>query len=222
MKILTVISARGGSKRIPNKNIKEFVGKPLIAWTIEAALKSEISKKIIVSTDDQKIADISKEYGAEVPFLRPPHLAKDETPGIDPVLHVISEISGYDWVLLLQPTSPLRNHKDIKNIVKFSKDNNFSSVVSVSKVSIKPHNLYKIKDHYLVSQSIKKAKKLDDDIFIINGAMYLSKSELVIEKKSFVTNQTIGYVMPEERSIDIDTIYDWKIASYLKKNVTEK
>ena len=226
MKILTVISARGGSKRIPNKNIKNFCGKPLIAWTIEAALKAKNLGRVIVTTDNKKIASISEEYGAEVPFLRPPHLAKDETPGIDPVLHVISEISGYEWVLLLQPTSPLRDDEDINNMIEFSKTKISPSFVSITNKSIDPANIFYLKNDFFISHFLKNDKYLKsigkDDVFILNGAMYLSKINYLLKKKSFVTNETIGYVMSSKKSIDIDNEIDWEIATFLKNNSNEK
>ena len=134
MKILTIIPARGGSKRIPKKNIKNFCGKPLIAWTIESALKANKTSRVIVSTDDEEIATISINNGAEVPFLRSKKLAEDHTPGIEPVLDVISRINGYDWILLLQPTSPLRNENDIDSMIDFCMARKSLSTVSINKL----------------------------------------------------------------------------------------
>ena len=226
MKILTVISARGGSKRIPNKNIKNFCGKPLIAWTIEAALKSKNLDRIIVTTDNKKIASISENYGAEVPFLRPPYLAQDGTPGIDPVLHVISKISGYDWVLLLQPTSPLRDHNDINEMIDLSNTKKSPSFVSISNKLIDPDNLFYLNKGFLVSPFLQKDRYVKllnkSDFFTLNGAMYLSKINYLLKKKSFVTNETIGYVMPPNKSIDIDNEIDWKAASLLMRKSNEK
>ena len=186
MKILTVISARGGSKRIPKKNIKSFCGKQLIVWTIEAALKAKTTSRVIVTTDDKEIALIAKNNGAEVPFLRSKELAKDSTPGIDPVLDAISKINGYDWVLLLQPTSPLRNQRDIDNMIDFSLERNSLSTVSVNKLSSKLSNIYfsnrssqlsKVIDFIPKSQSIETT-----DGYVLNGSMYLSNIPFLIKK----------------------------------------
>src|SRR5690349_11475180 len=112
MPVLGLIPARGGSKGIPRKNIKPIAGKPLIAWTIEAALAARGLDGVVVTTEDPEIAEVARAYGAEVPFLRPMELAADETPGIDPVLHALDMLPGFDAVLLLQPTSPLRTAAD--------------------------------------------------------------------------------------------------------------
>ena len=120
MKVLGLIPARGKSKGIPRKNIKNLCGKPLIAWTIEESLKSKKLDNVVVSTDDEEIADIAQKYGADVPFMRPAELAGDSTSGIDTVLHAIDELPDFDSVLLLQPTSPLRTSTDIDSIINFA------------------------------------------------------------------------------------------------------
>ena len=107
MSILALIPARGGSKGVPRKNIRELCGKPLIAWSIEAAQKSKYIDRLVVSTEDEEIAEIARYYGAEVPFMRPPELSRDETSGMAPVLHALEQLPGYENILLLQPTSPL-------------------------------------------------------------------------------------------------------------------
>jgi N-acylneuraminate cytidylyltransferase len=117
MKLLALIPARGGSKGVPRKNIKLLNGKPLVAWTIDAAKQATCINKIVVTTEDKEIAAIAQQLGAEVPFMRPAELAADDTPGIAPVLHAIELLPEFDWVLLLQPTSPLRSVIDIEGIV---------------------------------------------------------------------------------------------------------
>jgi N-acylneuraminate cytidylyltransferase len=113
MSLLALIPARGDSKEIPRKNIKEFCGKPLIAWAIEAAQKASGIDRIVLSTEDHEIAEVAQKWGAEVPFMRPAELAGDDTPGIEPVLHALEQLPTFDEVLLLQPTSPLRTAEDI-------------------------------------------------------------------------------------------------------------
>ena len=131
MSLLALIPARGGSKGILRKNIKTLFDKPLINWTINAAKQAKCIDRIIVSTDDLEIAEIAKKCGADVPFLRPSELAKDETPGIEPALHAIEKVPGFDWLILLQPTSPLRTASDIDGIFNFCQKNLASSAVSV-------------------------------------------------------------------------------------------
>lgn len=118
-KILAIIPARGGSKGVPRKNIRDLAGKPLIAWTIEEAKKSKYITRLILSSEDEEIIEAAKKYGCEVPFVRPIELAQDNTPGIEPVLHAIEKCPGYDYVLLLQPTSPLRTVEDIDGCIEF-------------------------------------------------------------------------------------------------------
>jgi CMP-N-acetylneuraminic acid synthetase len=135
-KVLALIPARGGSKGLPGKNIKPLLGKPLIAWTIEQAMASKYVDKVIVSTDDEEIAEVAKNYGAEVPFLRPKELAKDDSPTIDAILHALNFFSkkGEDFNLLalLEPTSPLRDTEDIDRCIRVLLDNEQAeSIVSV-------------------------------------------------------------------------------------------
>ena len=116
-KVIAIIPARGGSKGVTRKNIKCLGGKPLIAWTIQAATKSKIIDRVIVSTEDNEIADIAIEWGAEVPFMRPSELAQNDSPGMDPVFHALKLLPNYEWVFLLQPTSPLRSSKIIDSSI---------------------------------------------------------------------------------------------------------
>ena len=151
-KILAVIPARGGSKGIPGKNIIELAGKPLLAWSIEAVLDSQIVDKVLVSTDDHNIAKMAKKFGAEVPFLRPQSLSEDQSASIDVVLHAVDflEQSGevYDIVIMVEPTSPLRTGNDIVNAIRDLKSSDFSSIVSVVKIeSCHPAFLYKMQDN---------------------------------------------------------------------------
>jgi len=221
MSLIALIPARGGSKGIPRKNIREFCGKPLIAWSIEAALRVAGVDRVIVSTDDQEIADISLTYGAEVPFVRPDEIATDETPGIEPVLHAISTLPHFDWILVLQPTSPLRTSKDIEGIVNFAKLKNFNSAVSVVEASNHPHWTY-LRDNSgtllsMTSGAPATRRQELPPAFTLNGALYLARSDWLLEKRTFVSKETFGYVMPQERSVDIDSGLDWKWAEFLMR-----
>jgi CMP-N,N'-diacetyllegionaminic acid synthase len=219
--IVAIIPARKGSKEIINKNIKIFNGKPLIAWTIEAAKKSKLIDKIILTTDDLKIAKIGIKYGAEVPFLRPKYLAKDNTPGIDPILHVLKKIRNVDFVLLLQPTSPLRKVIDINGIINFAIKNNFKSTVSVSNITDFPQLMYKVSSGYKLQKRFRFRntfiRQKYEKLYRINGALYFAKVSWLIKNKSFFNEITRAYLMPKIRSIDIDNYYDWKIAKHFMK-----
>lgn len=142
MNLLTLIPARGGSKGIPRKNIKPLAGQPLIGWTIDAAKQATGVQRIVVSTEDEEIAEVARRLGAEVPFLRPAALAVDDTPGIEPVLHAIAQLPGFDWLLLLQPTSPLRSAADIDGILKDCLDHGAHSAVSICEVAKHPYWMY--------------------------------------------------------------------------------
>ena len=142
-RLLAIIPARGGSKRLPRKNILDLAGKPLIAWTIEAALNSKYIDRIVVSTDDQEIANISIKYGAEVPFLRPKSLATDDASSIDTVINVLGEVEiinqHYEYIVLLQPTSPLRTEIDIDKAIELLEKKSADSVISVCEVDHPSH-----------------------------------------------------------------------------------
>lgn len=221
MSLIALIPARGGSKAIPKKNVRDFCGLPLLAWTIDAALHSDSIDRVIVTTDDQEIAEISLAFGAEVPFMRPATLATDQTPGIEPVLHAISVLPQYDWILVLQPTSPLRISKDIEGIFSFAGLMSANCVVSVTEISHHPHWTY-LRDQSGVLTSIlpdTAATRRQDlpPAYTLNGALYLAKWEWLLRNGAFVTPETYGYVMPIERSVDIDSPLDWEWAEFLMR-----
>lgn len=222
MKILGIIPARGGSKGIPQKNIKSFNGKPLISWTIETALRCPLINETIVSTDNLIIADVAKSCGASVPFIRPDELAKDTTSGIEPVLHAFQQLPEYDWILLLQPTSPLRTPDDICGIINLVKDKNASSAVSVSEAINHPYWTYSLDDGKLINLCKNEKKLLRQDLppaYNLNGALYLVSRNFLETKRTFIDKSTLAYVMPRHRSVDIDDMDDWDFAEYLiKKN----
>ncbi len=220
MKTIALISARGGSKGIPRKNILPFGGKPLIKWTIEAAKKSKYIDHIFVSTDDIEIAEISKNAGAAVPFLRPKSLAHDKSPSIDTVIHTINEFDSFDTIFLLQPTSPLRTTKDLDNSMELFISSGSESLVSVSESQKHPAlNFYinnddkKIKP--ITNISVPSQRQDIKTSYVLNGAIYLSKTKSVKQHKTFLTSDTVGYIMPLERSVDIDTPLDWKWGEFL-------
>lgn len=227
MEIVAIIPARGGSKGIPRKNIKQLFGKPLIVWTIEHAKKSRYIGRITVSTEDKEISEISKKYGAEV-IERPEELAKDETPTIDVIFHVLrvqAENFEPGLVVLLQPTSPLRNAQDIDNAIELFLKNDCESVVSVCEVEHSPYWGFEIENRYL--KPIFGGKYLNmrrqdlPKVYTPNGAIYVSTPEILRKYKSFYCSKTIPYIMPPERSVDIDNEIDFMLAELLMMNGLE-
>lgn len=224
-KVLAIIPARGGSKRLPGKNIMDLNGKPLIAWTIEAAKKSKNIDTIIVSTDETEIVEVSKHYGAKVPFIRPKELANDTTTSIDVILHAINYLKGkgdnFDYVILLQPTSPLRTSKDIDKTFKML-GNNTRAVISVCETehsplwsNTLPEDL-SMKD--FIRHEIKGMRSQDlPKYYRLNGAIYISDVEYLIENKGFLAKETKAFLMPQDRSVDIDTEMDFILANILLK-----
>jgi CMP-N,N'-diacetyllegionaminic acid synthase len=220
MSVLAIIPARSGSKEILQKNIKLLSGKPLIAWTIEAAKRAKSIDKIIVSTDSDIIAKTAKQYGAEVPFLRPPELSQDESTTVDTILHAIEQLPNYDWVLLLQPTSPLRTASDIDSFLNFCQNHKANSTVSICKVNKHPYWMYTRNDSFelqsFVKERIEITRRQDlPSTYSLNGALYLVKVDWFLKHKSFINEETKGYLMSPEKSVDIDNIEDWNWAEYL-------
>lgn len=223
--ILSIIPARSGSKGLKDKNIKELNGKPMIAYTIEAALKSGIFKDVIVSTDSTKYAEISKKYGAQVPFIRPKELANDYASSNDVVLHVLEEMEKlgkkYDYFMLLQPTSPLRTAKHIIEAYELLQEKDANSVVSVCEVDHSPLLMNTLDDSLSLDKFIdKKNIKRRQDLpkyFRINGAIYLAKVEHFVKYKNFYKEKSFAYIMDKKESIDIDNEIDFQLAQILMK-----
>ena len=220
MKVLAIIPARGGSKGIPRKNIKTLAGKPLIAWSIETSLQAQGINRVIVSTEDDEIALVAKKFGAHVPFMRPLSLAQDDTPSFAPVLHAIEQLPGFEWVLLLQPTSPLRSVNDIEGIIKLCSDVGATSAVSITKISKHPFWMYQLDDQKFLQPLFPNRPEINrrqdlPSAYALNGAMYMARTDWLIENNSFIDSETLGYTMPEERSVDLDSSMDWLWAEYL-------
>lgn len=220
MKLLALIPARGGSKGIPRKNIKPLCGKPLIGWSIEAAKKSALVERVVVSTEDDEIADIAGHLGADVPFMRPAALAADDTPSIETVMHALSQLPEFDWLLLLQPTSPLRATEDIDGIVRFCIEHEAPSAVSICEVEKHPYYMYERDESErlrpLIRQKPNISRRQDlPQTYALNGALYLTRIDWLKEQQSFVGPETLGYVMSPESSVDIDTPLDWRWVEFL-------
>jgi CMP-N-acetylneuraminic acid synthetase len=216
---LALIPARGGSKGIPRKNIREIAGKPLVAWTIEGALSANGVERVVVSTDDEEIAAVAREWGADVPFLRPAELATDETPGIAPVLHAMEQLTEYEDVLLLQPTSPLRRREEIEALLSLARREGAQSIVSVVEVRDHPSWMFRMADDGRLesyAQAAEAARRQDLPIlYSLNGAMYWIRTEWLQRERRLVGPWTRGFVMDAASSVDIDSMLDWRLAEIL-------
>jgi len=219
-KVLAIITARGGSKGVPRKNIQDLAGKPLIAWTIEAAHKSRFIDRTILSSEDQEIMDIAHQWDCEVPFVRPMELAQDDTPGMEPVLHALENAGKYDYVILLQPTSPLRTSEDIDQCLSLCLSNKAPACVSVTMPRHSPYLMYSM-DQRLAMTPIMPVEQTGlrrqsmPTVVALNGAVYVAEYDWLMQQKTFVTASTIAYVMPDERSVDIDSEFDLQLAALL-------
>ena len=227
--ILAIIPARGGSKGLPGKNIRMLAGKPLIAWSIEAAKASTYIDRLIVSTDSVEIADTAQQWGAEVPFLRPPHLATDEAKGMDVVLHALEQLglppSSTSLVLLLQPTSPLRITEDIDMAVEILGQKNARAVVSACQVEHHPWWSNTLPPDGSMTDFIRPELRTTNRqslpvYFRLNGAIYLADIGFIRETQSFLGQGCYAYVMPQERSVDIDNLLDFRVAETLLGQAT--
>jgi CMP-N,N'-diacetyllegionaminic acid synthase len=226
-KILTVIPARGNSKGISRKNIKLLAGKPLIAWTIETALALQAICRVIVSTDDVEIAQIARQWGADVPFLRPNILSSDSAKSVGVIIHALDWLmkkDNYlpDFVLLLQPTSPLRTAFDIKGAIKLQKGKNADAVVSVYEVS-HPFSWVREIDRdrkFLPKPDVGSVSRRQDarKLYQLNGALYLIKTSVLKKELTFTPEKTYAYIMPNERSLDIDTPWDFYLADLILRD----
>lgn len=219
--VLAIIPARGGSKGVPRKNIRDLCGKPLIAWTIEEAKKSKYIDRLILSSEDQEIIDVAKQWGCEVPFVRPQELAQDDTPGIEPVIHAMDALSNkYNYIILLQVTSPLRQVEDIDGGIELCIQSNAKSCVSMTEAEQSPYWMYNISGNHSISSVMlddKVYKRRQDlpKVYVLNGALYIAECKWLKENRDFCTDQTIGYVMPKERSTDIDNEIDLEFTGFL-------
>jgi len=225
-RILAIIPARGGSKGLPGKNIRPFCGKPLISWTISQALASRYLDKVVVSTDDKKIAARSLKFGACVPFFRPKKLATSTSNIIDVVIHALDFFGkkhiNYDLVMLLQPTSPLRTNEDIDKTIGLFFEKKASAVISVCRCEHHPwwsvalSKGSKIEKFQGTGQLHKNRQSLPD-FYRINGAVYVAQVNYLKENHGFLGKSTFAYIMPPERSVDIDTNWDLIIAQSIKR-----
>jgi CMP-N,N'-diacetyllegionaminic acid synthase len=215
LSVLAIVAARGGSRRVPGKNLRDVGGRPLIAWTIAQGAASRFVDRLIVSTDDEAIMCVARGAGAEVPFQRPSALAKDDTPGIDPVLHALEQLPGFDIAVLLQPTSPLRATEDIDACIERCAHPGIDACVSVTALE-KPLDWT-----YYVAPDGKMSPVKNNgggpDACVLNGAVYAARVSWLRDSRTFVAPQTVAYRMPRERSLDIDTEEDLALLEAILK-----
>ena len=220
---LCLMLARGGSKGIPNKNLKLLRGKPLIYYTIKAVQDSGVFGRFILSTDSQEISEVAKSYGVEVPFLRPEELAKDDSPALDAIEHALKWIERndkqYDYVQYIFPTAPLRTAKDICSGIKVLFEKNADMVISVCQTSHPPYWSNVLPDDHSLKGFIKpehlRNRQEVPVTYRLNGAIYVAKWDVFYEKRNWYEQNTYAYIMPVERSVDIDSEFDFKLAELL-------
>jgi CMP-N-acetylneuraminic acid synthetase len=228
MNVQALIPARGGSKSIPRKNIASVGGKPLIAWTIEAAVNSKLLNRIYVSTDDEEIAKIAREHGAEVPFLRPAELASDGAGSLGVALHALDWMAAHgnepDYLLLLQPTSPLRTTDDINGAIGLAAEREASAVLGVCEASPHPWLARQISAEGVLSDFFhlqeKPTRRQDyPPAYMINGAIYLNRAASLRTTRTFQPPDALAYVMPPDRSLDIDSPSELRLVDLLLRHV---
>jgi CMP-N,N'-diacetyllegionaminic acid synthase len=224
-RVVAVIPARGGSKTVPGKNIRPLAGRPLIAWSIEVGRQVPEIDRIIVSTDDAQIASVSREHGAEV-YARPPHLATDEALVIDALKDLIGTLQAEheqpEWLILLEPTCPLRTADDVRACLQLLAQGGYDSVATFKEADLNPHRAWRIVEGipevfipgavpWLPRQKLPKAYQL-------NGAVYVFRTKLLAaETKSLLLGKSTAVVMPRDRSQDIDDSVDFAIVEALLK-----
>lgn len=217
--VLAIIPARGGSKTLPRKNIFPVMGRPLLAWSVDEARRSRYIDRMVLSSDDDEIINVAHGLKLEVPFRRPAELATDTTPTNDVLFHLLSKIPGYDYLVVLQVTSPLRTVEDIDGCIEECVQRRAGSCVSVSIAEKNPH-YYRTLDskrrlHPLIGSSYHIGRRQDlPEVYVINGAVFVTKISFFIEQRTFFSSETVGYIMPPEHSIDIDSEKDIVVMEY--------
>jgi CMP-N,N'-diacetyllegionaminic acid synthase len=228
LNVVALITARGGSKGIPRKNLAPVAGKPLIAWTIAAALGAKCVSRVLVSTDDPEIAEVSRQCGAEVPFLRPAELAEDHSTSFDVAAHALRWLSEHDrdepdYLLLLQPTSPLRTAADIDGAIALARERNADAVLAVCEASPHPYLARRVDERGQLSDFISLAQKPSrrqeyPAAYMLNAAIYLNRPASLLATRSFQPPGALAYVMPQERSLDVDSSWELRLVDLLLRD----
>jgi len=227
--ILVIIPARGGSKRISNKNIRNFLGKPLIAHTILQAKSNKLIDRVIVDTDSPKIASVAKKYGAEAPYLRPKHLAGDKAQVVEAIIHLLNRLKkdeGYapTHIVILQTTSPLREHRDIQACWNLMKRTNASTVLTIAPTHPRLYYLDNKSNIILANKKTSKSSNIQQwpPAYLLNGCfVYIVKTSAFLKEKAVITKKTKAVICPKWRSVDLDTPEEWVMAEVLYKNKRE-
>lgn len=230
MKVLFLIAARGGSKGVPRKNIKLLGKLPLIAYKIIAAKKCQVDKRIIVSTEDCEIAKIAEQYGAEVPFMRPEELATDEASSMDVVLHAMEWVEKndnqkYDYICLLEPSSPFATYSDLEKALHLIQESDADTLLGMKEVEVNTVFIHELDESGKLSYFYECISRLRGERrqdykkqYTMNGCMYIAKWEYFKENRLFHSMNSVPYIMPDEKSIEIDSMYNFNIATYLVEN----
>ena len=215
--VLGLIPARGGSKGIPRKNLRRLAGKPLLEWTAEAALASRFIDRVVLSTDDAEIASVGASLGLDVPFERPAAAASDTASAADVISHAIGEIGrSYDYLVYLEPTTPLRLAKDIDACLERLDGSGADFCVSVQRSQQRPEWMFYLGPDDQIEPAVGRftAGRRQDmrECYVLNGAVYAARIEAFLRTSTFLTETTLGYVMPPERSVDLDEPADFEAA----------
>jgi CMP-N-acetylneuraminic acid synthetase len=230
IRVVALVTARGGSKTVPRKNLKLLGGKPLIGWSIEAARLSKHVARTILSTDDEEIAATGRAYGAEAPFLRPGELAQDTSSHISVAQHAIRWLREHgddpDYILLLQPTSPFRTSEDIDAAVALADARRPVAVISVCEMERHPFLGKRIENGMLMDflpwpASYPRRQDLGQ-AYALNGAIYLNRTASLMNDATFHPAGSLAYIMPPERSMDLDTPWDFHVAELIMKDLHER
>ncbi len=229
-RILYLITARGGSKGVPRKNIREINGLPLIAYKIIAAKKCKYEGRIIVSTDDEEIAEIAKKYGAEVPFMRPDYLASDTASSMDVVLHAIewlkkNDPEKYDYICLLEPSSPFTKTSDLNKALDLITENKVDVVLGMKEVEVAKCFIWPLDEKGKLSYFYKAIKQLSGirrqdqkPEYTMNGCLYIVQTDYFLKEKLFHSENALPYIMPSEQSVEIDSMNDFYYAKFCAEN----
>lgn len=218
--IVAIITARGGSKGLPNKNILDLRGKPLLAWSIDAAKASRYIDRCILSSDADSIMAVAQQHGCEVPFKRPAELARDDTSGTAPVLHALQQLpQKYDYVILLQPTSPLRTGQHLDAAIEMIANADADTLVSVTEPDKPPYWMFNVVNGRLQplfgGNYLKTRRQELPKSYVVNGAIYIAKTDYLLQHDTFFAESTLAYAMSKADSVDIDTADDLEAAGKL-------
>ena len=234
-RVLALVPARSGSKGLPQKNIRLLHGKPLMAWPIETARHSNYIDKVVVSTDSEAFGNVAREYGADVPFIRPLELATDKSPSIDSILHALNTLKGmgqiFEYLVLLEPTSPLTETIDVDSALEMlvMQRTNADAIVSVAACQgVHPDFVVRIADHGLMQPYAKKhfsalpRRQEVELVYHLDGSLYISSTEALYREKSFCHDRTLSYIMPYYKSFEVDDRIDFICIEAILENQKQK